>query len=474
MLEMIENKIKKTAVINWCLWALYTFIIVFLASRHEPWGDEYHVWSMSYRLSLADIWDMMRVEGHFSLWNYLVAFWVKLFGMDWRALYMVSLPLMSAAAWLLLFKVNFPLLGKILVIFSAPFIYDFPVIARCYALIPPVVIGLVIAYQNNKPLLFCVLLGLLANTHAYMEGMVAALWLAYVYEEVALKWRVDHDRAIKALVYSMIVIAFVLFAFIQVGGGIADAANGVGPAIKSAQSSTGWISRFYASHQIYFTSYLKSNYFKWIPDVDLVITLIIATTAVCALYKALSGNGRASWIILAIIVISCGWQVLFAVNIYGMSYQRVFLVLIPVIMMLCVAQLDRIRKRSALIALACIFLLNTSRGIFPIGGDITKEYSQDLSHARQIDGVIPPGKTIYIMPKSKSLVYFCYLLKREINQLEDIETFPDTEQDVYLISTRQLSKEDFPSKKMETLFKGNYHHKDKADDGIEYFIYKIN
>ena len=205
----------------------------------------------------------------------------------------------------------------------------------------------------------------------------------------------------------------------------------------------------------------------------MVITLIIATTAVCALYKALSGNGRASWIILAIIVISCGWQVLFAVNIYGMSYQRVFLVLIPVIMMLCVAQLDRIRKRSALIALACIFLLNTSRGIFPIGGDITKEYSQDLSHARQIDGVIPPDKTIYIMPNSKGLVYFCYLLKREINQLEDIEALPDTEKEAYLISTRPLSGEDFPSKMTETLFKGNYHHKDKADDGIEYFIYKI-
>ena len=460
-------------MLNWCIWALYTVIIVFLASRHEPWGDEYNVWSMSYRLSLADIWNAMRIEGHFCLWHYLVAFWVKLFNSDWHALYMVSLPLMSAAAWLLLFKVRFPLLGKLFVIFSAPFLYDFPVISRCYALIPPIVIGLVIAYQNKKPLLFCVLLGLLANTHVYMEGMVAALWIVFVYEEVIRKWKTEHQQASKCLWYSLVTLALVFIAFIQVGGGIHDAANGVGSAIKSAQGPISWVTLFFKRHQIYLTGYLKEHVNPWIPDVDLVFTLTIAVAAVCAVYESLACKGRKPFIYVFIIFVSCGWQVIFSVNIYAMAYQRVYLMLIPVMMLLAISHRLHERLVMTVLAMACIFALNTSRGIFPIWGDITREYSQDLRCSRQIDSIIPSDKALYyIMPDTGAISFF-KLLKKDVHELEDTEAVSTLGDDSYIITLQELSQDDYPTKTVETLFKGCYQYIYRPGE-TEYFVYRVH
>lgn len=469
---MIEKNGKKRYVLNWCIWALYTVIIVFLTSRHEPWGDEYHVWSMSYRMSLGEIWNAMRIEGHFSLWHYMVAFWVKLFNIDWHALYIVSLSLMSAAAWFLLFKVRFPLLGKLFLIFSSPFIYDFPVIARCYALIPPIVIGLVIAYQNKKPFLFCILLGLLANTHAYMEGMVAALWIVYAYEEVIRKWRTDHQWASKCLWYSLITIILVIIAFIQVGGGIQDAANGVGPAIKSAQSPESWLTVFFNRHRIYLTGFLRKHSFSWIPEMDLIFTLTIAIASVCAVYSSLRCKGRHAVIYLFIILVSCGWQIIFSLNIYAMAYQRVYLMLIPVIMLLAISPQRHIYQNAIVLAVACIFALNSSHGIFTIWEDITNEYSQDLRCSRQVDSIIPADKAIYyIMPDSGAISFF-HLLKKDIHEIEDTEDVSSLESDSYLITLQELSQEDYPTKTVKPLFKGHYQYLYRPGE-TEYYVYKV-
>ena len=122
--------------ILWGIWAAYTMLVVALCSIHEPWGDEHNVWSMVYRLSFSELWDAMRGEGHFCLWHLCVWPWVNLFGMDYHALFVASTILMSGAVWLLLFKLDFSFIGKLLIVFSAPFFYDFPVVSRCYALIP--------------------------------------------------------------------------------------------------------------------------------------------------------------------------------------------------------------------------------------------------------------------------------------------------------------------------------------------------
>ena len=139
---------------KWLVWGLYTLITIIFAFRHEPWYDEYHAWGMVNQMDFVQLWKAMRIEGHFVLWHLCLWPFVKWFGMDWHCLYCVSVPLMSLAAWLLLFKVRFPFVGKLLVIFSAPFFYYYPVISRCYALIPPIMMGLVVLYQQKKhPLL---------------------------------------------------------------------------------------------------------------------------------------------------------------------------------------------------------------------------------------------------------------------------------------------------------------------------------
>ena len=160
----------------WLIWGVYTLIVIVFAWRHEPWYDEYHAWGMVNRMDFIQLWNAMRKEGHFIFWHMCLWPFVKWFGMDWRALYCVSVPLMSLAAWLLLFRVRFPFFGKLLVVFSAPFFYFYAVIARCYALIPPILMGLASLYQQKKrPVLYCLLLGLLAENLNMRNVSSAAL-----------------------------------------------------------------------------------------------------------------------------------------------------------------------------------------------------------------------------------------------------------------------------------------------------------
>ena len=30
----------------WLIWGVFTILIIYIASQHEPWYDEYHVWAM--------------------------------------------------------------------------------------------------------------------------------------------------------------------------------------------------------------------------------------------------------------------------------------------------------------------------------------------------------------------------------------------------------------------------------------------
>ena len=153
-----------SAFVTYCLWTIVS------AVRHEPQWDEYHVWRMVYDMNLSELWHAMASEGHFILWHLLQWPFVKWMGMDYHCLYFVSVPMMILAAYLLLFKLDFSIVGKLLICFSAPFCYYYPIVARCYALIPPVLVGLAILYQQKRyPVLYCLLLGILANTHAYIE-----------------------------------------------------------------------------------------------------------------------------------------------------------------------------------------------------------------------------------------------------------------------------------------------------------------
>lgn len=418
----------------WAVWALYTVIIIFLALHHEPWADEYKVWHMAYTLSLPDLIGAMRVEGHFCLWHLLVWPFVRIFGMDWHALYAVSIPLMSLAAWLILFKLKFNFSAKLFLIFSAPFLYSFPVVARCYALIPPILAIIVILWQRkSSPFWFCLFVGLLAHTHAYMEGLVGIIWCIFVYKYVISFWNTDRQRARRNLYASGVTFLMVLLAFLQIEGSIVDAGNGTGPAFKSAQSWDSWILEWMTAHRFRIFTTLRNAFGTWIPNLDLVIAIAsLAVFSVAVSFFAAQqehlNRKEIAWIVTA----GSLWQLYFATNIYFMQFQRTYLFLAPVILILGMYYHPRVGK-MCLVALGALWMLNTpSQYIIP--KDILKEYNYDTGNARTINELIPENATIICDGVSSAR-----LLKRDITW-DDIETINDLPDDVWYISYDETVK----------------------------------
>ena len=444
-----NNLINKTESLGqkkwflWSIWGLYTFLVIALCSIHEPWGDEHNVWSMVYRLSFGELWNAMRSEGHFCLWHLCVWPWVNIFGMDYHALFVASSLLMSGAVWLLLFKLEFSFIGKLFIIFSSPFFYYFPVVARCYALIPPILIAIAIVYQKQKnPFLYCFLIGLLAHTHAYMEGMVGILWCLFIYYYVYIPYKHgEPQRAKKNGWASLITIVLVILAFVQIMGGITDAAEGTSVAMNRVNHTTDWLLYVYEKHRIQLSMTLHQHVSSLVPKIDLPITLFLYVAITILLYKLIQLSQRKAeciWIVFVSVI----WQILFAINIYCMQFQRVYLLYLPILYITWITyNNDKKIKRYATYVVICFWLLNTPAQ-YDILKDITQEYCSDVSVAKQLEKSITEDYPIisYGAESSRLLKKDVLLADETKNSLENIllEVYP-TDSILYLITSHDLT-----------------------------------
>lgn len=415
----LKNNPSQHQLLPWLIWVFYTGIVIFLVSRHEPWADEYKVWSMAYRLSIPELIGEMRVEGHFCLWHLLVYPFVRLLGMDWHAIYAVSVPLMSSTVWLILFKLDFNFWGKLLIIFSAPFLYHFPVIARCYALIPPILVTIAVLWQKKcSPFWFCGFVGLLAHTHAYMEGLVCALWCLFAYQYVIQIWHKDHQRALRNLSASVVTIFLVLLAFLQIAGSIVDANNGNGPGFSKISGWDNWIIYWAAEHRIRLFATLGHILPIRIPNLDMALTLAlyVVFSASITLFIAKQSTTEQKEI-LWIIAIGCLFQVFFATNIYYMQFQRVYLFLFPVILILGMYYKKWLDK-VCIMALCSLWLLNTpSQHI--IAKDISNEYCFDVRNANEISKLLPEDAVLFCDDASCGRLIKRTIINGEPNEIED-------------------------------------------------------
>lgn len=388
-----ENK-----AVLWSVMALYTVLLCVCSYYHEAWWDEYHAWNVVYHHSFTELIAFMRYEGHFCLWHLLLYPFIKWGGMDWRCLNLVSVPLMLVAAGLLLHKVRFPFTGKLLIMFSAPFAFYFPVVARCYALIPPVMLGIVALYQKReKPFLYCFLIGLLAHTHAYIEGLVAVLWCIFVYDHVWLLRKTDPRRAVRNAWAASLTIVMVLLALAQVVQGFFDVAHGHEPIGLGKDTPYVWLQRFYLGYNIYFLDVLHKNVWHYLPRVDFLLTLISYAAVLILTFKVLT-LCREGWVRPALLLLcGIGWQVLFAFNIYGMHYQRIYLLWFVLVMMFLMYGVDSRQTKYVLACLFVLWMLNTHsqrswmEHFFTATADRT-----DATLAAHIHDNVPKQSTLYI------------------------------------------------------------------------------
>ena len=179
---------------------IYIALNFFLVSRHENWRDEAQAWQIARLTDWKGLFAQLKYEGHPVLW-YLVLMPFAKGGFPFEWMGLISLALMSVAAWLLIRKAPFAVPVKLLLLFSPFFVYYYPVVSRSYSLVPPILAALAVVYpkRKEKPILYGVLIALLSQTHIYMVAVSFMLSFAWLCETAAdaFKGRRENAAVIK-------------------------------------------------------------------------------------------------------------------------------------------------------------------------------------------------------------------------------------------------------------------------------------
>ena len=379
---MMKDRAKK-----WLLMAGYLACMIILAFLHEPWVDELHAWVMAKDLSLGELISSMRDEGHFCLWFLILMPFAKGgFSVFWLQIISISFTLF--AAWLLVFKTEFNLFVKVAILLSFPMIYFFPVISRCYALIPPLLFGIALTYRklDDNKYLFAVLVGILAHTHVFMEGMVLSLFLVYIYKIILPKYR---EKKLSLSDYGplIVIIIFVLLAFVQVARNpfstvyyqLGNVTIPTGH--KGFKATANYILKGY--------SILPPTLFEAGLKEVVAYTLAFVPMLLlsCCIFFYFSNIGR------FIIIISVGWQVMFSLFVFYFGHQRIYL---PYFIILSIfIMMGKTSKKMNIMIVCLCFLASFSGYLHYIRNDIHNTYSSFKPLAEAIDTSIPKDEPVY-------------------------------------------------------------------------------
>ena len=125
----------------------------------------------------------MKYEGHFLLWYIILMPFAKL-GFPYVTTNIISWIITCISVWLILDKAPFKFYKKILLILSFPLLYLYPIVSRCYCLIPLAIVLMCIFYKDRKKnsLRYLLSVIILANTHVIMLGMVGIVLLDFILE----------------------------------------------------------------------------------------------------------------------------------------------------------------------------------------------------------------------------------------------------------------------------------------------------
>lgn len=153
--------------------AAYSAVVLTLVLNHEYWFDEAQAWNIARDNDIAGIFAMMRYEGHPPLWHFILKIFILL-GCSWSALGLISWGVSTLTAAVIIFALPAKPYLKAAMLLSGGMLYVNSVISRVYCLINLLVALLAWIYPCRKkhPLLFGLIVGLLADTHICMCGLV--------------------------------------------------------------------------------------------------------------------------------------------------------------------------------------------------------------------------------------------------------------------------------------------------------------
>ena len=189
-----KRSIPRSSVILLCLYAVYLVLTFIGAARHEIWYDEAQAWNIVKYNDIAGVIDFMKYEGHPPLWHFVLYPFAHM-GLPADILPFISWFISGAAAGLLLWKAPFRPVMKGIVLFSGGFIFYNSVISRIYCLATLVLVLIAIVYKSRDrhPVVYGLLIALLANTHLMMSGLVGILGI-YMIIDLFRLWKTSSRK----------------------------------------------------------------------------------------------------------------------------------------------------------------------------------------------------------------------------------------------------------------------------------------
>lgn len=155
---------------------LFSAYLLTVTLNHEYWFDEGQAWNIARDNDIGGIIGMMKYEGHPPLWHFVLKLFISL-GCSYEALGLISWGVTVITAAVILFALPIKPCFKAAFLLSGGMLFVNSVISRVYCLIYLIVALIAVCYPHRKkhPLLFGLLVALLANTHIAMCGLVAIL-----------------------------------------------------------------------------------------------------------------------------------------------------------------------------------------------------------------------------------------------------------------------------------------------------------
>ncbi len=173
---MGEKKISKNNAVCGAVFVFYAVLTLIGALNHELWFDEAQAWTIARDNTISGIFRQLGYEGHPPLW-YLILYIFSHLGFECTVIPLISWFITAAAAAVVMFKAPFHIVTKSAVLFSGGFLYFNSVMSRVYCLINLFAVLIAWLYPKRKehPILFGLLIALLANTHICISGFIGIM-----------------------------------------------------------------------------------------------------------------------------------------------------------------------------------------------------------------------------------------------------------------------------------------------------------
>lgn len=221
----ISSNIRKSLIIT----AVYAIVVLFAVFHHEPFGDELNVFMINRNYSGLELWRTI-TEGTPQLFFFMMAWPFVKSGLPFISMQLLCSFVNIAAVFVLNAFSPFPIALNLIITLSAPFMFFYPVVARCYSLLPLLFISAAISYIHLKKdnsdsiksvhitmgpvgwmFLYAFSVGAIAGNHIVTFGFSVLLLLWLIYEKHF--YFVKHDR--NTLIAVMTAALPILVIFVQ-------------------------------------------------------------------------------------------------------------------------------------------------------------------------------------------------------------------------------------------------------------------